>query len=68
MERKQGYLNISEASRWLSLPKSRLYNLTFRKTIPFYKLGRTVLFRQEELEKYMLSMRVEPARTARLSE
>jgi len=61
METNQ-YLRIGQAAAFLGLPKSRLYDMTFKRAIPFYKVGSTVLFKPDELERFIESRRVEVAR------
>ena len=53
------YLGVMEAAEYLGLPKSRIYDMTFRKTIPFYKIGATLRFKSEELDRFIEAGRVE---------
>ncbi len=48
-------LDVKQAARFIGLKKGTVYNLISRKTIPHYKVGRRVLFRQAELEAWFES-------------
>ncbi len=50
---KPDFLTIREAALFLRLSKSRLYLLTERRKIPFYKPGQKILFRLEDLRAYV---------------
>ena len=47
--------NIDQAARYLGLKKGTVYNMISRRAIPYYKLGRRVLFRSSELEAFFRS-------------
>lgn len=49
-------LNIDQAARFTGLKKGTLYNMICKKAIPYYKVGRRVLFRQVELEAWFKKM------------
>ena len=49
-------LNVNQAARFLGLKKGTVYNMISRKAIPYYKIGRRVLFRQAELEAWFKKM------------
>ena len=48
-------LNIDQAASFLGLKKGTVYNMVSRRTIPFHKVGRRVLFKKEELEAWFAS-------------
>ncbi len=48
-------LNIDQAARFLGLKKGTIYNMISRKVIPYYKVGRRVLFRRSDLEVWFKS-------------
>jgi len=48
-------LNVNEAAMFLGLKPGTVYNMISRRTIPFHKIGRRVLFRQAELEAWFQS-------------
>lgn len=53
------FLNIEEASDFLKVKKSTLYQKTHLKTIPFYKTGKKVLFKKSDLVHYIEKTKVE---------
>lgn len=46
------YFNADEAASYLELKLSYLYKLVFRKEIPYYKYGRKLRFRCDQLEEW----------------
>ena len=66
MEKK--FLNIEELSQYLGVKKSNLYSKVERREIPFYKLGRLVMFNRDEIDAFMDKCRIEivdPAQEAK---
>lgn len=54
-------LTLDEAAQYTGLSKSYLYKLTSQKVIPHYKPnGKLIFFEREELEKWLLGVRVTP--------
>jgi excisionase family DNA binding protein len=53
------YLNIDELSQYLGIKKSNLYFKVERREIPFYRLGRLIMFKKEEIDVFMEKCRVE---------
>ena len=47
------FMSLAELSLWLGLPKSWLYGQATSGAIPFYKLGRYLRFRREEVEAWL---------------
>lgn len=51
---KKEFLNVKEASYYISTSASNLYSLTSHNEIPFYKPnGKRVYFRREELDQWI---------------
>lgn len=46
-------LTVMEASEYLSIPKSTLYQLTSKRQIPFFKKGKKLFFYQDELDSWV---------------
>ena len=57
MEKK--FLTIDELSQYLGIKKSNLYAKVERREIPFYKWGRLIMFKKEEVDAFMEKCRVE---------
>lgn len=54
-------LTFDEAASYMGMSKSCLYKLTSQKIVPHYKPnGKKIYFEREELETYLLSVRVKP--------
>ena len=48
------YLNIKEASNYLSISESTIYKLTSSKSIPYHQPnGKIILFKRQDLENYI---------------
>ena len=56
-------LNIRQASQFLSVSVSTLYGWIWQKRIPFVKVGRTVRFDLQDLERYIQAGRRAERRT-----
>ena len=55
-------LTMEEAALFTGLTKAYLYELTWRKAIPFYKPnGRRIYFNRAELEAWLMQNRVQTA-------
>ena len=50
---KKRLLKIDEAAEYLSTTKGRLYQLVHKSKIPHVKIGRSLRFDIEELEKFI---------------
>jgi excisionase family DNA binding protein len=57
MEKK--FLRINELVQYLGMKKSNLYSKVERKEIPFYRWGRLIIFKKDEIDAYMERCRVE---------
>ncbi|HRU83622.1 MAG TPA: helix-turn-helix domain-containing protein [Candidatus Cloacimonas sp.] len=54
------YLNVTEAADLLNVKPGTIYQLVWRKKIPYYKpLGKKLLFKKEELLSYIEKSRVQ---------
>jgi excisionase family DNA binding protein len=56
-------LNIRQASQFLSVSISTLYGWVWQRRIPFVKVGRTLRFDIQDLEKYLQACRRAEYRT-----
>ena len=57
MEKK--FLNIDELSQYLGIKKSNLYAKVGQKEIPYYRFGRLIMFKKEEIDVFMGTCRIE---------
>jgi excisionase family DNA binding protein len=53
------FLNIIELSQYLGIKKSNLYSKVERREIPFYRWGRLIMFKKDEIDAFMDKSRVE---------
>jgi len=54
------FITINEASEYLRLKKSYIYNLVYKNIIPFYKPnGKKLYFNKLELSKWITNSRVD---------
>ncbi len=53
------FLSMDELSQYLGLKKSNLYAKVERKEIPFYRFGRLIMFKKDEIDAFMEKCRVE---------
>jgi excisionase family DNA binding protein len=49
----KNYVSLAEAASLLKMPQQSLYKLTSKRTIPFYKPGKRILFDVSELEAWL---------------
>lgn len=47
------FLNIDEASDFIKMKKSSIYQLVYHRKIPFYKRGKLLLFKKAELVRWI---------------
>ena len=66
IEKEEGSINtfpeimsMVDAAKYTGYKKSTLYRKTCSRSIPFHKQGNRVLFRKDELEKWLLKNRQE---------
>lgn len=57
MEKK--FLTIDELSQYLGVKKSNLYSKVERREIPFYRWGRRIMFKKDEIDAFMEKCKVE---------
>lgn len=50
---EDGFINIDQAAEFIKLKKTSIYQLVHRKTIPFHKSGKRVLFKKSELADWI---------------
>ena len=53
------FLVIDELSQYLGIKKSSLYSMVERREIPFYKIGRLVRFKKEDIDAWVESLKFE---------
>ena len=53
------YLNIEEASQFIKMKKTSIYQLVYQRKIPFYKRGKILLFKKSELVQWIENERKE---------
>ena len=46
---------MEEASTYMGLPKNTLYQYTSRNLLPYYKTGKRVYFKIEDLNQFILN-------------
>ncbi len=47
------FLNVDRLARYLSIPKSTIYNLTMKETIPHYHIGKLLRFRKDDIDAWL---------------
>ena len=50
---KEGLMNVEQAAEYLGMASQTVYRRVSEKTLPFYKIGRLVRFRQSELDQWL---------------
>lgn len=59
MNAPKGYMSAKAAAEMLGLTANWLYRLKAERKIPFYRIGGRVFFKEEDLQAYIESSRVE---------
>jgi excisionase family DNA binding protein len=54
------YLNVKEASKYIHLSEITVYKYVSSRQIPFFKIERSTLFKQTDLDEWMKKKRVVP--------
>ncbi|MBI4766893.1 MAG: helix-turn-helix domain-containing protein [Deltaproteobacteria bacterium] len=54
------YFNIEELSRYLGIKKSTIYSRVGKREIPYYKIGRLIRFRREDIDRWIEGHKREP--------
>ncbi len=55
IEKEKPFLTMDEASTYMGLPKNTLYQYTSKNLLPYYKTGKRVYFKIEELNEFILN-------------
>ncbi len=58
MLQENRYLSIDQAQRFLGLKRSRIYYLTSTGGIPFIRVGKTLLFDTQDLQRWLEGKKV----------
>ena len=53
-------LSIEQAARYLNVEVRWMRRAVFERRLPYYKVGRYIRFRREDLEEFLRRRRVEP--------
>jgi excisionase family DNA binding protein len=53
------YLTVDELSQYWGIKKSKIYSMVERREIPFYRVGRLILFKKDIIDTFMETCRVE---------
>ena len=56
-KKENSFLDVNQAASFLNLAKQTMYGMTSRRSIPFFKKGKKLYFRQADLEHWLLSGR-----------
>ncbi|MBN8666120.1 MAG: helix-turn-helix domain-containing protein [Chitinophagales bacterium] len=59
------FLRFADAAKYLCISQSKLYKMTHRREIKYYKVGRTNVFRKEDLDEFILANSVPTAAEVR---
>lgn len=54
------WLTVRQLSEYLNIKPKTIYSLVSRRTIPHYKIGKLVKFKQDEVDNWMNTKRVIP--------
>ena len=57
------FLNMDEASEFIKMKKSSVYQLRYQRKIPYHKRGKLLLFKKSELVQWIESRRKETFET-----
>lgn len=49
----EGFISLDQATEFLKLKKSSIYNRVHNGTIPFHKAGKRLLFKKSELAEWI---------------
>lgn len=60
------WLNIEQAADYTTFAVETLRKLVYRGSIPFYRKGRRLVFKREEIDVWIHSSRVEPVDAERV--
>ena len=57
----KSHFTVSELAKYLNKSKSSVYQLCYRKIIPFYKVGRMTYFKRQDVDNWLLSNKINSA-------
>ncbi len=57
MERR--FFSVNEIAEYLGVEASTIYAWVHTRQIPFYKIGRLVKFKQDQIDRWMEGLKVE---------
>ncbi|MBL8025021.1 MAG: helix-turn-helix domain-containing protein [Fibrobacteres bacterium] len=60
MQANENLLSVPDLAKYMGVPVSRIYNMVFYRKIPFYKIGRTVRFKMQEIQRYLAGVEILP--------
>ena len=60
MEPKETWMNPQEAADYLKVKKSTIYNWTHRNFVPHHKIGKRLVFGQNELDAWIMKHKYGP--------
>ena len=55
-------LDIKELSEYLHIPVKSIYDLKYRRKIPYLKIGQRLRFRKSKIDSWLEAKSVEPTR------
>ncbi len=56
------FLTPDELADYLSISKTTVYRLVYKREIAFNKIGGSLRFRKDDIDKYLNDERIEPIR------
>jgi excisionase family DNA binding protein len=59
VEKRGGYIDITELALQLSIKKRTLYHLVQTMGIPHYRIGKLIRFKQTEIDEWMETKKCE---------
>jgi len=54
IEKEKPFLNVDEACYYLGIPKNTIYQYTSKNLLPYYKLGKRIFFKLNDLNNFVL--------------
>ena len=54
------YLTVKQLSEYINIKPKTIYSLVSRKTIPYYKVGKLILFKQPDIDTWIETKRIIP--------
>ena len=56
----KAFLTPDDLAEFLAISKTTIYRLVAKRQLPFHKLGGSLRFRKDEIEKFLENGRIEP--------